>query len=477
MDPAPARRHEHTSPTPDDDGADRDDGRHEDEADVVVLGMGPGGEDVAGRLADAGLEVIGVEAGLVGGECPYWACIPSKMIVRAARTLAEAGRVSALAGHASVTPDWTPVARRIREATDDWDDAAAVERFEQRGGVLVRGRGRLVAHDTVEVDGRRIRARRAVVVATGSSAAVPPIEGLAGTPFWTNHEATEAADLPDSLLVLGGGPVGVELGQAMARFGVRVTIVERAERLLSVEEPAVGDALADVFAAEGIEVVTGAEVQRVEHDDRFLVRLADGRSYEAEQLLVATGRTVDLDAIGAEAIGIDTSRSALPVDPHLRVIDGIWAVGDVTGKGPFTHVAIHQARIAAADILGEPHTPADDAALPRVTFTDPEVGAVGLTEAQARERGIDVAIGRADVPSTTRGWIHGEGNDGIIQLVVDRGRGVLVGATSMGPEGGEVLGLLALAVHARVPLEELRTMIFAYPTFHRGIRDALEDLG
>lgn len=459
-------------------GIDRDIDRAADvEVDVVVLGMGPGGEEVAGRLADAGLEVAGVEAGLVGGECPYWACIPSKLIVRAARALTEARRVPELAGDVTVTPDWSKVARRIREATDDWDDTAAVERFEERGGVVVRGRGRLLAPDCVEVDGHRIGARRAIVVATGSSPSIPPIDGLAGTPFWTNHEATEAADLPGSLLVLGGGPVGVELAQGFSRFGVRTTVVERAERLLPSEEPAVGDVLADVFADEGIGVVTGAEVARVEHDGGFTIRLSDGRSYDADQLLVATGRKVDLDAIGAGSIGVDTSRSELPVDVHLRVTDGVWAVGDVTGKGPFTHVAVHQARIAAADILGEPHTPLDDAAVPRVTFTDPEVGAVGLTLAEARERGLDVVVGRADVPSTTRGWLHGAGNDGLIQLVVDRRRGVLVGATSMGPEGGEVLGLLALAVHARVPIEELRTMTYAYPTFHRGIDDALRDVG
>jgi pyruvate/2-oxoglutarate dehydrogenase complex dihydrolipoamide dehydrogenase (E3) component len=446
--------------------------------DVVVLGLGPGGEDVAGNLATAGLSVVGIEAGLVGGECPYWGCIPSKMMIRAAHLLAEARRIPGLAGTSTVTPDWAPVAARIRtEATDNWDDTVAVDRFVGKGGTFVRGRGRLVAADTVEVDGHRYRATRAVVVATGSTAGIPPIPGLAETPYWTNHQAIEAADLPASIIVLGGGAIGAELTQVYARFGVDVTIVEALDRLLPLEEPEAGQLLAEVFRGEGIDVITGTAASTVSYDGKFQVMLADGRELTAEQLLVATGRRVDLAGIGAEALSVDTaSARALTVDEHLRVADGVWAVGDVTGRGAFTHVAMYQSKIAVADILGEPHTPAEYAALPRVTFTDPEVGSVGLSAQAARDAGIDVAVGRAEVPSTARGWLHKAGNEGFIQLVADRRRGVLVGATSMGPNGGEVLGLLTLAVHARTPIEELRSMIYAYPTFHRGIEDALRNL-
>jgi pyruvate/2-oxoglutarate dehydrogenase complex dihydrolipoamide dehydrogenase (E3) component len=451
---------------------------NETSVDVVVLGMGPGGEDVAGNLAAAGLSVVGIEAGLVGGECPYWGCIPSKMMIRAAHTLAEARRVPGLAGTATVTPDWGPVAARIRvEATDDWDDTVAVDRFVGKGGTFVRGRGRLVAADVVEVDGHRYRATRAVVVATGTTAGVPPIPGLAETPFWTNHQAIEAETLPSSIIVLGGGAIGSELTQVYARFGVDVTIVEALDRLLPLEEPEAGDLLADVFRSEGIDVITGTAATNVAHDGKFQVQLASGRELVAEQLLVATGRRIDLASIGADVLGIDTSTArVLPVDEHLRVADGVWAVGDVTGRGAFTHVAMYQSKIAVADILGQPHSLADYAALPRVTFTDPEVGSVGLTAQAAKEAGIDVTVGRAEVPSTARGWLHKAGNEGFIQLVADRRRGVLVGATSMGPSGGEVLGLLTLAVHARVPIEELRSMIYAYPTFHRGVEDALRNL-
>jgi pyruvate/2-oxoglutarate dehydrogenase complex dihydrolipoamide dehydrogenase (E3) component len=306
---------------------------------------------------------------------------------------------------------------------------------------------------------------------------VPSIPGLADTPFWTNHEAIQVEQLPGSIIVLGGGAVGAELTQVYARFGVDVTIVEALDRLLPLEEPEAGDLLADVFRSEGVDVVTGTAAASVSYDSKFRVNLTDGRELVAEQLLIATGRRVDLAGIGADVLGIDvaTARS-LTVDEHLRVTDGVWAVGDITGRGAFTHVAMYQSRIAVADILGEPHTPADYSALPRVTFTDPEVGSVGLSAAAATEQGFDVLIGRAGVPSTARGWLHKTGNEGFIQLVADRRRGVLVGATSMGPNGGEVLGLLTLAVHARTPIEELSSMIYAYPTFHRGIEDALRDL-
>ena len=453
-----------------------------DEVDAVVLGMGSGGESVATLLARAGCSVVGIEAGLVGGECPFWACVPSKMMLRAAHLLADARRIPHLAGSATVTADWSPVATRIREeATDHWDDTDAVERFEEAGGRLVRGRGRLLANDLVEVTTEtgthHFRAARAVVVATGSAPAVPPIDGLADTPFWTNHEATETETLPESIVVLGGGPVGVELAQVFTRFGAAVTVVEAADRLLPQEEPEAGELLAGALAEDGAETLTGVSARHVSHDgDRFTVRLDDGRTVQAERLLVATGRRVDLGAIGADAIGVDSEQRFLPVDAHLRVTDGVWAVGDVTGKGAFTHVAVHQARIAAADILGEPHTPFEDRAVPRVTFTDPEVGSVGRSESAARDDGIEVAVGLADVPKTTRGWLHGPGNRGVIKLVADRKAGVLVGAMAAGPHGGEVLGLLALAVHARTPLSELRSMIYAYPTFHRGIGDAVRDL-
>lgn len=278
-------------------------------------------------------------------------------------------------------------------------------------------------------------------------------------------------------MVLGGGAVGVELAQVFARFGVDVTIVEALDRLLPGDEPEVGPVLAEVLAAEGVDVRVGVKVSEVHRDGaRVAVALEDGTAVAAAQLLVATGRRADLATIGVGAVGIDESQRWLPVDDRLRVTDGVWGVGDLTGKGAFTHVALYQSPIAVADILAEDGPPADYRAVPHVTFTDPEIGAVGLSEEAARAAGIAVRVGMARVPETARGWIHKSGNEGLIKLVADTDRGVLVGATAMGPSGGEVIGLLTLAVHAEVTVEHLRRMIYTYPTFHRGVEDALRDL-
>ncbi len=454
---------------------------------VVVLGLGPGGAQVAEDLATAGLDVVGVDAGLVGGECPYWGCVPSKRMIRAASALAEARRVDGLAGTATVVPDWAPVHAWIADvATDHWDDRVAVERLEGKGGVFLRGQGRLdgprtVVVTTPEGDEVTVTASLAVVVATGSAPAVPLIEGLAGTPYWTNHEMIESPVLPRSIVVLGGGAIGCELAQVMARFGVDVTLVEYAPSLLALEEPAAGSLLAEVFSREGISVRTGLGARQVEHAaSGFTVTLSDGSSVHGERLLVATGRRSDLDAIGAGSIGIDTSARTLTVDDELRVvgpdgvIDGLYAIGDVTGSGAFTHVAVHQARVVVESLGsgGPMHATNPITALPRVTFTDPEIGAVGLTEKQARDQGLDVRVATASLEgAATRGWIHGPGNDGFITVVaVD---GVLVGATSAGPTGGEVLGALSVAVQARIPVAELRRQTWAYPTMHRGIEYVL----
>ncbi|MDZ7576911.1 MAG: NAD(P)/FAD-dependent oxidoreductase [Candidatus Nanopelagicales bacterium] len=445
--------------------------------DVVVVGMGPGGEDAAGKLAEAGLSVVGIEKELVGGECPYWGCIPSKMMVRAAGTLAEARRVSGLAGTTSVEPDYAPVAARIRaEATDDWNDQVAVDRFTDKGGIFVRGAARLLAPNRVSVGDDTYSAARALVIAAGSTAIVPPIPGLAGTPFWTNRDAIAATAAPESLIVVGGGSIGVELAQAFARFGTKVTIIEAAPRILHLEEPESSEIVSGALTRDGVAIHTGTAVSAVAHDETgFAVTLGDA-TLRATRLLVATGRRTDLDALGVSALDLDASARWLPVDEHMRVAPGVWAIGDIAGKGSFTHVAMYQSGIAVRDILGQQGPGADYAALPRVTFSDPEVGSVGMTEQQARDAGLRVSTGSALVPNTARGWIHKAGNEGIIKVVADADRGVLVGATSVGPTGGEVLSGLAIAVRAEVPVATLRHTIYAYPTFHRGIEDALRDL-
>lgn len=347
-----------------------------------------------------------------------------------------------------------------------------------KGGEFVRGRGRLVGADVVAVGDDRFRASRGIVIAVGAAAVVPPIDGLAGTPFWTNREILEAETLPESLAILGGGAIGVELAQASSRFGVKVTVIEGAQRLVPVEEPEAGDTLAEVFAKEGVDTKLGARAERVSHNGaEFTVHLSDASDVVADKLLVSVGRVPKLGDLGVEHAGLDPNMKAIPVDGQMRAAPKLWAVGDCTGKGAFTHVAMYQASIATASILGGKEKPdAAYHALPRVTFTDPEIGSVGLSEKAAREAGINVRIGFATVSSSTRGWIHGPGNDGFHKVIEDADRGVLVGATSMGPWGGEVMSFLALAVQAEIPVSTMLNMIYAYPTFYRGIEQALKDL-
>jgi pyruvate/2-oxoglutarate dehydrogenase complex dihydrolipoamide dehydrogenase (E3) component len=439
------------------------------ETDVVVVGLGPGGEDAAGRLAEAGLEVVGVEARLVGGECPYWGCIPSKMMIRAADKLAEARRIPT-----DVTPDWGPVARRIRdEATDSWDDKVAADRLTSKGVTLLRGFGRLTGPKEITVGDQTVHARKGIVFNTGTDPSVPPVDGLAGTSFWTNREAIEAEKVPAELIVLGGGAIGVELAQVFSRFGSKVTIIENGPCLLANDEPETGKLIAKVFTDEGITVRAGVSAEHIlsNDSDSWQVRLSDGSTVTGTQLLVATGRRTNLAKLGVGLLGIDESARTLPVDDRCRVADGLWAIGDITGKGAFTHVSMYQSGIVVRDILGQEGPAADYRALPHVAFTDPEVGSVGMTEKQAREAGLDVQIGYTDLSKSARGWIHGA--EGFIKLVASDG--ILVGATSAGPSGGEVLSALVVAVHARVTIAQLRSMIYAYPTFHRAIEAALPD--
>lgn len=454
----------------------------EQTCDLVVIGLGPGGEALASGAAEAGLRVVAVDKHLVGGECPYYGCVPSKMMVRAGDLLAEAGRVAGVAGSVSVEPSWAPVATRIAEqATDHWDDAVAVDRLRDAGATVLHGTARLAGPGRVEVeapDGSLTSyvAERGVVLNPGTRPARLPIPGLEGTPYWTNREAVRATSLPSSLVVVGGGPIGCEMAQVFARFGVRVTVLEAGPRILGPLEPEASEALAAVLVHEGVRVMAGVSIGSVAHADGQFSLEVDGETVSAEKLLVAAGRTPNLDDLGLETLGLDPSARSLEVDERLRLSGarGVWAIGDVTGKGAFTHVSMYQSAIALRDVLGQDGPPARYHALPHVTFTDPEVAGVGLTEHQARERGLRVVVGSGGLGS--RGWLHGPGGDGLVKLVADADRDVLVGATVVGPAAGEVLGHLALAVHAEVPLPTLRSMIYAYPTFHRAIEAALGEL-
>ncbi len=443
--------------------------------DVVVIGLGPGGEATATGLAKAGLSVVGVDERLVGGECPYYGCVPSKMMIRASDALAEAGRIPGLAGSADVAPDWGPVATRIRdEATDDWDDQVAVDRLEKAGVRFVRGHARLTGTRTVEVAGETFEASRGVVLNPGTSPAVPPIDGLADTPYWTNREVVQIETVPGSMVVIGGGAIGAEIAQSLARFGTRVTVLEVADRILSPEEPEASRLMADVFAGDGIQVLSGVSIDSVSYaDGRFRVTV-DDQTLDAEKLLVAAGRRPNLAELGLDTVGLDPGARTVEVDERMRAGEGLWAIGDVTGKGAFTHMSMYQSAVCVRDVLGQDGPTADYRAVPRVTFTDPEVGSVGMTEKQARDAGLDVRVGHTDLATSSRGWIAKA--QGLVKLVEDADRGVLVGATAVGPSGGEMLSMLTTAIHAEVPTDTLRSMIYAYPTFHRAVEDALGTL-
>jgi pyruvate/2-oxoglutarate dehydrogenase complex dihydrolipoamide dehydrogenase (E3) component len=449
-----------------------------DTCDLIVLGLGVAGIEVAQQAAAAGLAVTAVEGNLVGGECPYWGCIPSKVMVRAGDTLAEAARIVGLAGDVTISPDWAPVARRVRETTNTWSDAPAARGLQERGVTLVRGTGTIRGSREVSVNGETLVARRGIVISAGTVPVVPDIDGIGGVAYWTNREAIETAQLPRSLLVLGAGAVGLELAQVFRRFGVQVTVIEAKDHALPMEEPENGAAMDEVLRGEGIDLRTATTCLSVRPTGGGIVAsFSSGEAVEAERLLVATGRKPDLRALGVEAAGLSPDAAAVPTDDHLRAADGVWAVGDITGHGAFTHVAYYQAQIAAADILGQPHAAADYSAVPRVTFTDPEVAGIGMTEAQARAAGLDVRVGLLPTAASDRGWLHGAGAArGAVKLVADAQTGRLLGGSVMGPAAGEVIAFIGLAVRARIPITTLQEFIYPYPTFVRGVKGALRRL-
>jgi pyruvate/2-oxoglutarate dehydrogenase complex dihydrolipoamide dehydrogenase (E3) component len=399
------------------------------------------------------------------------------MMIRASDSLAEGRRIPDLSGESSVRSDWSPVHARIRdEATTDWHDEVAVGRLTDAGVTFVRGEARLTGPRTVEVDGTTYTASRGVVLNTGTEPAAPPIDGLADTPYWTNRDACRLDELPGSLIIVGGGPIGAEMVQVFSRFGVQVTVLEVGDRILGPEEPEASRLVADVFAREGIQVLTGVHITSVAYaDGQFSVEVG-ARTLHADKLLVATGRHTNIADIGLETVGLDPAAHSVEVDTRMRATgtEGLWAIGDITGKGAFTHMSMYQSGICVRDILGQDGPEAAYHAVPHVTFTDPEVGSVGMTEKQARDAGLSVRVGTTDLASSTRGWIAK--GEGLVKLVEDADRGVLVGATSVGPTGGEVLSMLATAVHAEIPTATLKSMIFAYPTFHRAVEAALAKL-
>jgi pyruvate/2-oxoglutarate dehydrogenase complex dihydrolipoamide dehydrogenase (E3) component len=435
---------------------------------VVVVGAGVTGEAfvAALRRLDGEVRITVVEHELVGGECSYWACIPSKTLLR---PLEIRSRAALAPGVSAPTVDVAEVFR-WRDEVAGKDDRSQVTWLVKLGAEVVRGTGRIVEPGTIEVAGRRL-AYDDLVVATGSVPTAPPIDGLAHTSPWTSREATSATELPRSLVVVGGGAVGCELAQFYARAGARVTLVQNGDHLLPRVDPEAADVLADALREDGVELRLGAKATHVERADGRYRLVIDGQNpCEGERLLVATGRRPNVDGLGLDVVGVEVGRQGVKVDDRLEAAPGVWAAGDVTGVALFTHVGKYQGRVAAANVAGN-EARADYRAIPAAVFTDPQVASVGSTSGA----GFVTSTWPIERVSRTSTFQRPK-KPGFLKLYADPERRVLVGATAVGPEAGEWLGQLTLAIRAEVPVDVLRDTIQPFPTFSEAVFFAAREL-
>jgi pyruvate/2-oxoglutarate dehydrogenase complex dihydrolipoamide dehydrogenase (E3) component len=441
--------------------------------DAVIIGAGPGGEVAVNTLVKAGKRVALIENEVIGGECTNWGCIPSKTLLRPTELEGNCERV---AGVGTPGLDFPRLSAYRDYMVSSHDDSKRIGSYESRGVTVLKETGRIAGPGRVEANGRVLETD-AIIVATGAAAVAPPLPGLEEAGFWTNREATDLTAVPESTVVVGGGAVGVELSQFLARFGSRVTLIQGPPRLADREEPQIGDLLGQILEEDAIELRLGRRAQavRLENSER-VVSLDDGSEARGEALLVATGRRPRTQDIGLDTVGIEPGRRGIEVDDCCRAGERVWAIGDVTGVAAFTHVAKYQARIAAADILGQP-VKADYRAVPRVIFTDPELAAVGLTATAAQEQGIEVDTAVIDLPtSIARPYTYQEKPRGTFGITVDRRRQVLLGAWAVAPLAGEWIHTAVLAIRAEIPVAVLKDTIAQFPSFSEAFGAALRSL-
>lgn len=446
----------------------------EEHFDAAVLGMGPGGEVAASRLLKAGKKVAVIERELIGGECAYWACIPSKTLLRPPEARTEATRAAGVNG---AELDWAATSDYRDYMIRNLDDKAQVDGYSGQGATVIKAEARIIGPGRLQVGDRTLRAEH-IIIATGSEAVIPSLEGAENVALWTNRETFTATSLPERAVVIGGSAVATETATFMARFGVAVILLHRGTRLMEREEPRVGELTRLYLEEAGVDVRLGITTRRARRDgNTSALELDDGTSVSTDVVIFATGRTPRSQDLGFETAGVKLdSGGAVEIDQQCRAAANVWAIGDVTGAMPFTHVAKYQGRIVADAILGGTRH-ASYGGIPRVVFGDPEIAAAGITQAQADEQGLSTAFAELDLAETlARPWTYEQEPRGQLGLLTDTDKGILIGAWAVSPLAGEWIHQASLAIRARIPIAVLHDQVAQFPSYSEAFQMALDNL-